>query len=431
MMLTMEKIGRYRLTRRLGSGSFATVWLGHDDDLDVPVAVKVLAENWADNDDVRGRFLGEAKLMRRIHDERLVRVYDIGALADSRPYFVMDYCNGGSLNDLRQFPRSLEETLRLCAEGCRALETLHLNGVIHRDVTPGNLLLDIDQSGVTRVKVADLGVAKQMVDQVGATMTAGTPAYMAPEQAMGEKLDARADIYAMGCVMYAVLTGRPPFQIRNLTDLLRRSPQERPAPLPARLNAPPALEGLMAAAVSHDPARRPPTALVMAEAIEQILDQRSSSSDVPTTHRNRIPPAASAPSAPSVPSAPSAPSVPPAPAIAEGTPFTAPGTPAPFSFPPQTDQAPPFDQGHAFDQGQASTPGYQPGQPFGAPTGSPFGQQQVQPFAGFTPTMTPHSMIEQPAETEHQTSGVFWALMGLIAILVFAAALLITLAIVG
>ncbi|WP_051214813.1 serine/threonine-protein kinase [Granulicoccus phenolivorans] len=397
----MEKIGRYRLTRRLGSGSFATVWLGHDDDLDVPVAVKVLAENWADNDDVRGRFLGEAKLMRRIHDERLVRVYDIGSLADTRPYFVMDYCNGGSLNDLRQFPRSLPETLRLCAEGCRALHTLHTNGVIHRDVTPGNLLLHIEQSGITRVKVADLGVAKQMMDQAGATMTAGTPAYMAPEQAMGEKLDPRADIYAMGCVMYAVLTGRPPFQIRNLTDLLRRNPQDRPEPLPARLNAPPALEGLMTAAVSHDPARRPPTALAMAEAIERILDHQPDPADVPTTHRNRIPPVASsapsAPSAPSVPPAASLPSAPSMPPSAEANPFAAPGTP----------------------------------QSYGAATGSPFAQQQVQPFVGFTPTMTPRSVIEPQPESDQRTSGVFWALMGLIAILVFAAALLITLAIVG
>ena len=87
----MNSIGRYRLVRRIGAGSFATVWLGHDDDLDVPVAVKVLADNWASNNDVRNRFLWEARIMRRIHDRRLVPVYDIGTLDDGRPYFVMDY----------------------------------------------------------------------------------------------------------------------------------------------------------------------------------------------------------------------------------------------------------------------------------------------------------------------------------------------------
>jgi len=100
-MVAMDSIGRYRLVRRLGAGSFATVWLGHDDDLDVPVAVKVLADNWASNNDVRNRFLVEARLMRRIHDRRLVQVHDIGTLDDGRPYFVMDYVDGGSMNDLR------------------------------------------------------------------------------------------------------------------------------------------------------------------------------------------------------------------------------------------------------------------------------------------------------------------------------------------
>lgn len=92
----MDKVGRYRIERRLGAGSFATVWLGHDDDLDVPVAVKVLAENWSGNDDVRLRFLAEARIMRRIRDPRLVQVYDIGTLDDGRPYFVMDFIDGGA-----------------------------------------------------------------------------------------------------------------------------------------------------------------------------------------------------------------------------------------------------------------------------------------------------------------------------------------------
>jgi serine/threonine protein kinase len=197
-MVAMESIGRYRLVRRIGAGSFATVWLGHDDDLDVPVAVKVLADNWAANSDVRNRFLAEARIMRRIHDQRLVQVYDIGSLADGRPYFVMDYIDGGSLNELRQQGIEPVRALRLCAEACRALDVLHANDIIHRDVSPGNLLLSKTANGAAHVLIADLGVAKSMVDAVGATMTAGTPSYMAPEQAMGvTPLDKRVDIYSL------------------------------------------------------------------------------------------------------------------------------------------------------------------------------------------------------------------------------------------
>jgi hypothetical protein len=126
-MVAMDSVGRYRLIRRLGVGSFATVWLGHDDDLDVSVAVKVLADNWASNSDARSRFLAEARIMRRIHDRRLVQVYDIGTLDDGRPYFVMDYVDGGSLNDLRRQGISPVRALRLCADACRALDVLRSN----------------------------------------------------------------------------------------------------------------------------------------------------------------------------------------------------------------------------------------------------------------------------------------------------------------
>lgn len=269
----MDRIGRYRLTRRLGSGSFATVWQGHDDDLDVPVAVKVLADNWADNENVRDRFLGEARLMRRIRDDRIVRVYDIGSLDDGRPYFVMDYADGGSLDDLRKqgIPPAL--ALRLCAEACRALHVLHINAVIHRDVTPGNILLNRTRDNGVKVLIADLGVAKSMVD-MGQTMTAGTPAYMALEQANGiAKLDHRADIYSLAAVTYAMLTGRPPFPVKTLADVLQRDPTARPAPIAQALDAPPMLDGVLQSALSAQPGLRPRSALELADALDACADQ--------------------------------------------------------------------------------------------------------------------------------------------------------------
>ena len=268
----MEKVGRYRLTRRLGAGSFATVWLGHDDDLDVPVAVKVLADNWSDNDDVRNRFLGEARLMRKIRDERIVRVYDIGSLDDGRPYFVMDYADGGSLEDLRKQGIPPQLALRLCAEACRALHVLHQHDVIHRDVTPGNVLLNRTKDNSVKVLIADLGVAKSMVD-MGATMTAGTPAYMALEQANGlAKLDHRADIYSLAGVTYAMLTGRPPFPVKTLADVLNRDPNLRPAPVAATLGAPPMLDQVLTGALAPQPGLRPRTALELGEALDRCAD---------------------------------------------------------------------------------------------------------------------------------------------------------------
>ena len=270
----MDSIGRYRLVRRIGAGSFATVWLGHDDDLDVPVAVKVLADNWASNNDVRNRFLAEARIMRRIHDRRLVQVYDIGTLDDGRPYFVMDYIDGGSMNDLRKQGIDPVRALRLCAEACRALDVLHAHDIIHRDVTPGNLLLSRTANGETQVLIADLGVAKSMLDAVGATMTAGTPSYMAPEQAMGvTPLDRRADIYSLAAVTYAMLTGHPPFLVRSIADILARDPSLAPEPIAERLGAPSTLDGVMLSGLAADRNRRPPTALLLAEGLETIAGQ--------------------------------------------------------------------------------------------------------------------------------------------------------------
>lgn len=264
-------IGRYRITGRIGSGSFATVYRGHDETLEVPVAVKVLADNWASNDDVRARFLAEARLLRRLSDERVVRVYDIGTTDRGQPYFVMDLADGGSFDNLRKRPVAPGLALRLCAEACRALEVLHRNQLVHRDVTPGNILLANGPSGV-RVMLADLGVAKSLLDEYRDTMTAGTPAYMAPEQARSTQLDQRSDIYSMACVTYAMLTGRPPFPVKTLQDLLERNPAIGPAPIAAQIGAPDLLDEVFASALSPDPNRRPQTAGQLAMALDHLAE---------------------------------------------------------------------------------------------------------------------------------------------------------------
>ncbi|MGV4980582.1 serine/threonine-protein kinase [Streptomyces sp. NRAIS4] len=208
----LERIGRYRLARPLGTGAFATVWLAHDDELQAPVAVKVLAENWAHRLDIRDRFLSEARLLRRAGSNRVVQVYDIGELPDGRPYFVMEYADGGTLADLLAGgPLPVGHALALTAEAARAAAALHEAGIVHRDIKPTNVLLHTAPDGTRRVLLADLGLAKSLAQASVLTLAAGSAGYQPPEQAEpGEGIDERADVYSLGAVGYELVTGSVP-----------------------------------------------------------------------------------------------------------------------------------------------------------------------------------------------------------------------------
>jgi len=273
MVAAGERIGRYRLKDRVGAGAFATVWLGYDEELDITVAVKVLADNWSAHADVRDRFLAEARLMRRISDDRVIRVHDIGTLDDDRPYFVMDFANGGTLATRVGDGCPPQEALLLGAEAARAVQVLHDHGVLHRDVTPANLLVDHQPDGSQRVVVTDLGMAKAMAEMSGLTLAAGTPAFMAPEQAGGlGGFDARADVYSLGAVVYALLSGKPPFTGSTLTAVLARSAKLEPEPLAARLDGPAELDDVLLRALSHDRVGRPASARELAMALDRVAD---------------------------------------------------------------------------------------------------------------------------------------------------------------
>lgn len=252
-------------------GSFATVWHAYDPELDVPVAIKVLAENWAHNVDVRERFLAEARLLRRVRDQRIVRVHDIGTLPDNRPYFVMDFADSGTLADLIEGRPPPGEALRLGAEVARAVQVLHDHGVAHRDVKPGNLLLTslVGRSDLG-VVVADLGMAKSLAEASGFTLTAGTPAYMAPEQALGLGFDQRADVYAIAAVTYALLAGHQPYEGKGLTGVAERARSGPPEPL--NLDMEGALDTALAQALSGDPEDRPRSASDFALQLDALAD---------------------------------------------------------------------------------------------------------------------------------------------------------------
>jgi hypothetical protein len=254
------RFGRYRVVRRIGSGAFATVWLAEDEELESPVAVKVLADNWAHRMDVRSRFEEEARILRRADSDRVVRVHDIGELEDGRPYFVMTYADRGTLADrLGDGPLPVGEALRYGADIARGLAVLHQVGVIHRDVNPGNVLLRSGRDGAERVLIADLGLAKAAARGSGFTLTVGTPGYTAPEQARpGDvPLDRRADVYSIGAVLHHMLTGVAPKQ------------DEVPSPVRAlRADVPAAVEAVVTQALATRPADRFPSAGALADALD-------------------------------------------------------------------------------------------------------------------------------------------------------------------
>ncbi|MEU6776046.1 serine/threonine-protein kinase [Streptomyces sp. NPDC046759] len=255
------RIGRYRLDRPLGTGAFATVWLAHDDELQAPVAVKVLAENWAHRLDIRDRFLSEARLLRRAGSNRVVQVYDIGELPDGRPYFVMEYADGGTLADLLAGgPLPVGHALALTAEAARAAAALHEAGIVHRDIKPTNVLLHTAPDGTRRVLLADLGLAKSLAQASVLTLAAGSAGYQPPEQAEpGEGIDERADVYSLGAVGYELVTGSVP-----------GPPGRVVAPRRLRPDLGEDVERVLLRALEPDRARRWPGAQAFADQLDRL-----------------------------------------------------------------------------------------------------------------------------------------------------------------
>jgi eukaryotic-like serine/threonine-protein kinase len=232
----------------------ATVYLAHDAELDRPVAVKLLAESLAGDAAFRRRFLREARLAARLSHPNVVAVYDAGETDDGQPYIVMEYVDGTTLEGRR--PLAQPEAVALVTQACHGLAHAHAAGLVHRDVKPHNLLLRSDGT----LKVADFGIARAAeataLTQIGTVL--GTAAYLAPEQAAGEEVTAATDIYALGAVLYELLTGRPPYEPESLADLA-----SRPEITPVSELAPevsPQVEDAVMRALARNPAYRPASA---------------------------------------------------------------------------------------------------------------------------------------------------------------------------
>jgi eukaryotic-like serine/threonine-protein kinase len=259
-MAALEELGRYQVENVLGGGGMALVYRARDEELDRPVAIKLLADNLAADEAFRKRFLREARLAAQLAHPNVVQVYDSGE-ADGRPYIVMEYVEGETLADLlaRRGRLPPAEAVELALQVCSGLEHAHRAGLVHRDIKPQNLLIRADGT----VKITDFGIARSAhgtrLTETGSVL--GTASYLAPEQAAGEEVTPAADVYAVGVVLYELLAGRTPRTPETLTQLVLRG-EEQPIP-PLRELAPevPAeLEDVVMRCLARIPEYRPPSA---------------------------------------------------------------------------------------------------------------------------------------------------------------------------
>lgn len=271
--------GRYRVDELIGRGGMASVYRGYDLTLGRPVAIKILQRDLADDGTFRTRFRLEAQAASRMSHPTIVRVYDAGEdVVDGRPlpYIVMELVEGTTLRDIiAAGPVPQADAVRYADGILEALEYSHRAGVVHRDIKPGNVM--VTERG--QVKVMDFGIARAVSDSSSTvaetTAIIGTASYFSPEQAKGEPVDARADLYSAGVVLYELLTGRPPFRGESPVAVAYQHVSEQPEP-PSELveSIPRAWDAVVLRALAKDPFQRFQDAASFREALDAASDGR-------------------------------------------------------------------------------------------------------------------------------------------------------------
>ncbi|HKH23171.1 MAG TPA: protein kinase, partial [Solirubrobacterales bacterium] len=264
--------GRYRLESKLGSGGMSTVYLATDEVLDRSVAIKLLHREISEEEDQLERFRREARAAARLSHPNLVGVIDAGE-DDGRPYIVFEYIEGRTLKRRIQDDRPLpvDEAVAYAIEIGRGLTAAHARKLVHRDVKPQNVLIDPDG----RAKVTDFGIARSL-ESKGLTATGrvvGTTDYVSPEQAMGEEVDERSDVYSLGVVLYEMLTGEVPFMAETQVGVaMKHVNQPMPDVRAKRPEVSAAVAAVVDRATTKDPRDRYGTVAEMVRDLEQTLE---------------------------------------------------------------------------------------------------------------------------------------------------------------
>jgi len=269
--MQFDQLGPYRIVRSLGRGGMGVVYEGVHLETDEPAAVKLLSASLARVEDFRDRFAAEIATLRKLNHPNIVRLFGFGE-QDERLFYAMELVDGASLEKLlvRRRPFAWREVAEIAVQVCAALRHAHDRGVIHRDIKPGNLLLD--RQG--QVKLSDFGIARlfgnAQITNPGSVM--GTAEYMAPEQAEGAPAGPRSDLYSLGAVMYALLAGRPVFQGRSLVEILQKQRYEAPEPIRQLApDVPVAMEQIIGQLLEKSPEKRIRTPTVLSKQLSAML----------------------------------------------------------------------------------------------------------------------------------------------------------------
>jgi len=274
-------LGAYRLVRRLGAGGMGEVWLGEHSMLGRCAAVKLLHESFTTRQEIVTRFFNEARAATAISDPGIVQVFDFGQHTDGTVYIVMELLDGEALDRrlARQGALAIGHALHLVRQVASSLGAAHASGIVHRDLKPENIFIvpDPEVAGGERTKILDFGIAKLAGDDTGVkTQTSalmGTPVFMSPEQCRGAgQVDQRSDIYSLGCVLFLLLTGRPPFDAEGSGEIIAMHLRE-PPPVPSSIarGIPVEVDALILRCLSKDPAQRFASGTALAAALGVLL----------------------------------------------------------------------------------------------------------------------------------------------------------------
>jgi serine/threonine protein kinase len=288
--------GKYEIISPLGAGGMGAVYRARRVLIGDDVAVKILHAKFTGDDNLVERFRREARAAAQLHHPNVVTIHDYGEARghEGFAYIVMELVSGEPMRDLLRREGKLEtnRAVALMSGVCAGVGAAHRRGIVHRDIKPDNIIVaPADEDSATeRVKVVDFGIAKLRDMAHDATLTeagamVGTPFYMSPEQCKGEPLDARADVYSLGALLYEMLAGEPPFVAPSLTGIILKHINEPPPPMPQALRVPPALQAAIIRSLSKDPNARQRDATEFARDLQAAAAQDSATAVIPPAQK--------------------------------------------------------------------------------------------------------------------------------------------------